>query len=312
MAEKILIQILGPTGAGKSRISIQLAKKVDGEIISADSMQVYRGFDIGTDKVPPEEREGVPHHLIDILGDCSQYNASRFLNDSHQVTEGILKRGRSPLVCGGTALYLRVMQQGIFQEKGEERMSRGEVEKMLDRRGLVETWEELRKVDPGYAEKISPGDRKRIRRAFEIYYNNGCIPSEMFRHNVTPFDDFRFLRIGLYLPRELLYRRIEERVDRMIEKGMVQEVRDLMEIHPARCPPFQAIGYREVTAHVRGETSLKDAIREWKKNSRRFAKRQMSWFRGEKNIHWFSPESPDAIWKFVCEDRQKNGNFPLK
>ena len=178
---KTIIQVLGPTGVGKSNVAIHLAREFKGEIVSADSTQVYNDFDIGTDKVRPADRERVPHHLIDILSDCSQFNASRFLASSFAISEQISHRGNIPIVCGGTALYLKIMITGIFPESKKKRVSRETLERIAARRGLSLLWNKLNQVDPGYARKIGRNDKVRIIRAMEIYYNNKMPPSEIFR-----------------------------------------------------------------------------------------------------------------------------------
>ncbi len=297
---KSIIQILGPTGVGKSNVALFLAKQLQGEIISADSMQVYKGFDIGTDKIPPHSMNNIPHHLIDILDDCSQFNSSMFLEQSYQISEDILSRGKLPIVCGGTALYLKTMIDGIFPENDQKRISRERLNRISERRGLHILWNKLLSIDPAYAEKIGPNDRIRIVRALEIYYNNGIPPSQIFQKTTTPFKDYRFIRIGLNMERELLYRRIENRIDQMIEKGLLDETRKLMETHSPNCPPFKSLGYKETVMF------LENKIKDWdetviliKQHSRNFAKRQLSWFRQEKGIHWFNPGQLSEIETFI-------------
>lgn len=296
---KPIIQVLGPTGVGKSGVAIQLAKKIDGEIISADSVQVYKDFDIGTDKIGPGQRQGIFHHLIDILADCSQFNASIFLERSFQLAEEIGDRGHIPIVCGGTALYLKTMIKGIFPEKGGTKAGREELRQRVKSEGLSALYREIQEIDPDYAQKIGPNDEIRITRALEIFYNNGLPPSEIFKRTETPFKDYRFIRIGLEIPREELYQRIEARVDRMIERGLVAEVEALRRRYPPDCPPFKSLGYREISVYLDGRMTLPGAITLIKQHSRNFAKRQLSWFRQEKDIHWFSPADFLAIETFV-------------
>jgi len=294
-----VVQIIGPTGAGKSRLALVVARACNAEIISADSVQVYRGFDIGTDKVSPQCRREVPHHLIDIIDDCSQFNASQFLDLAHAAAAGIRARGRLPLVCGGTALYLKTMIKGIFPEKGGTKTSREELRQRVKSEGISSLYQELQEIDPVYAQKIGPNDEIRITRALEIFYNNGLPPSEIFKKTETPFKDYRFIRIGLQIPREELYKRIEERVDRMIGRGLVAEVEALRRRYPRECPPFKSLGYREISVYLDGGMTLPEAITLIKQHSRNFAKRQLSWFRQEKDIHWFSPADFSAIETFV-------------
>ncbi len=291
----VLIQVLGPTGVGKSRMAIHLARKHNGEIISADSMQVYRGFDIGTDKLPLQRRGGVPHHLIDIVDDCSQFNAALFLETAFSTARAVRDRGHIPVVCGGTALYLRTMIRGIFPPPPCERVSRGVLKRLAEQQGLELLWKRLQRIDPEYGACVRPNDGIRIIRGLEIYYNHGKIPTMVFRETRTPFQGFRFIRIGLTLERSELYRRIEARVDRMLEQGLLEELQRLRKRMPPDCPPFRALGYRELGAYLDGKTTWTEAVEEIKRNSRRFAKRQLSWFRGEGDIRWFQPDEMDAV-----------------
>jgi tRNA dimethylallyltransferase len=291
---KPVIQVLGPTGSGKTRVALAVARALGGEIISADSVQVYRGFDIGTDKADAADRREVPHHLIDIIADCEQFNASKFLGLSFVAAQGIWARGRLPVACGGTALYLRVMMQGIFPEsKGAGR--REELRQLAESRGWQELRAELERVDPGYARKIGANDRVRLVRALEIYRNSGLPPSEAFRLSRSPFAGCLFVRVGLEVERQRLYRAIDARVERMLASGLVAEVRGLMRVHPPTCPPLRSLGYKEIVAHLRGETDLATATELIQRHSRQFAKRQLSWFRQEKDIRWFAADDEEAI-----------------
>lgn len=296
---KTIIQVLGPTGVGKSTVAVELAKKIRGEIISADSMQVYKEFDIGTAKIRKDERQEVPHYLIDIYSDCAQFNASIFIRESYTASEEIIRRGHIPVVCGGTALYLKCMMEGIFPESGEKRVSREKLNRIADARGLEYMWNRLNKVDPRYAQKVGKNDKVRIVRALEIYYNNGAPPSEIFAQTQTPFQDYTFIRIGLNTERPALYQAIEKRVDRMVEQGLLEEVARLREKYPADCPPFKSVGYKEMLLFLEGKISIEKAIELIKQHSRNFAKRQMSWFRQEKDIRWFHPRELDKIETFV-------------
>ncbi len=292
---KCIVQVLGPTGVGKSRVALALAERFNGEIISADAIQVYRGFDIGSDKIEPHVRQSVPHHLIDIIDDCAQFNAFQFLQLSFTAAEAISGRGRLPVVCGGTAFYLRTQLRGIFPEKEHDRRLRLELKQRAEKEGSEPLWLQLQQIDPDYAAAIGRNDLLRIVRALEIYAHTGLPPSAMFKQNRTPFGAYRFVRIGLRLERAELYRRIDRRVTCMLEQGLVEEVRSLLARHPPSCPPFQAVGYREILQHLRGEIGLDAAVELIQRRTRHFAKRQISWFRSEKDIVWFSPDALDAI-----------------
>ncbi len=293
-----VIQILGPTGAGKSRVALAVARECDAEIISADSVQVYRGFDIGTDKVSPQQRREIPHHLIDIIDDCSQFNASKFLELSFAAAQAILSRGRVPLVCGGTALYLRVMIRGIFPEN-KDGAGREQLRNEATSLGWEVLWRELERIDPLYAKKIGPNDRVRLVRALEIYRNTGSAPSQAFRLTRSPFAGYHFVRVGLRVDRDELYRNIDRRVDGMLANGLVDEVKGLLAIHPPSCPPFRSLGYKEIVSYLRGETDLAAARELIQRHSRQFAKRQLTWFRQEKDIEWFAAGDPAAIVRYI-------------
>ncbi len=300
MKKKKIIQVLGPTGIGKSGVAVRLAERVGGEIISADSMQVYKDFDIGTDKIKPADRKSIPHHLVDILSDCSQFNASMFLEKSFVIAEDIIGRGKVPVVCGGTALYLKTMITGIFPENKQKRVSRETLDRIGERRGLLCLWNKLNRVDPDYARKIGKNDRIRIVRAMEIFYNNGAPPSELFRKTRTPFQDYEFIRVGLNMDREKLYARIEKRVDEMIARGLLEEVVRLRERYGPGCPPFKSVGYKEILLYLEGGVlCFEEAVALIKQHSRNFAKRQLSWFRQEKDIRWFDPDRFADIEKYV-------------
>jgi tRNA dimethylallyltransferase len=301
---KPLIQILGATGVGKSQIACAIAKKFDAEIISADSAQVYKGFDIGTNKIDPQGRRGIPHHLIDIITDCSQFNANKFLELSFAAAEQISARGKIPLVCGGTALYFRVMTQGIFAENRDD-ATRRQLKEKAALCGWPALWQELLAIDPAYAQKIGPNDKVRLVRALEIHHHCGLSPSEAFKHSRSPFAAYRFIRIGLEMDRKKLYQHIDRRAGLMLKNGLLAEVKELLKLYPPSCPPFKALGYKEITAHLRGETDLPAALELMQRHSRQFAKRQLSWFRQEKDIHWFAPENIEAMTVFISQCLKK-------
>ncbi len=296
---KILIQILGPTGVGKSSMAVRVAKYFNGEVISADSMQIYKGFDIGTAKISISEREDVKHHLIDVLEDCSQFNVKKFLALSYVASENILKRGKLPIICGGTALYLRLMIDGIFEENDIKRVSRKKLKQISETSGLDLLYRRLFKIDSEYAEKIGENDEIRIVRGLEIFYNNGLTPTEIFSRSATPFKGYKFIRVGLTDKRERIYKRINERVDEMIKIGLIKETEELMKKYKIDCPPFNSIGYRESVAYIKGEITKDKCIELIKQRSRNFAKRQLSWFRHEKDIVWFGPDDTDEIIGFI-------------
>jgi tRNA dimethylallyltransferase len=300
-AKKILI-IVGPTAVGKTATALWLAQEFSGEIISCDSMQVYRGFDLGTDKPSPEERKLVPHHLIDFLDPTEQFSAADFAFQALAIAEEIIGRGHLPIVVGGTGLYHRALTAGLFKGPGRDQALRQKLKTEARVFGLEKLYQKLQEVDPEYARKITPKDSIRIIRALEVYYKTGRPISEHFRLTESPLQARGFIpgQIGLKLERKKLYRRIEERVDRMFEKGLVAEVRKLLEMGlPEEATPFKGLGYRQVLRYLKGEISLEEAIRLTKLETRHYAKRQMTWFRKTPGLTWFQPTEKDQIRKYV-------------
>ncbi len=287
----LLVIVLGPTAVGKSRVAVDLALRFGGEVISGDSIQVYRGFDIGTDKPGPEERRGVPHHLIDIVDPETQYTAADFVRDALAAARGIAARGRLPIVAGGTGLYLKALVEGLFPGPGRDPALRAAFEAEAAEKGLDALFRRLEAVDPEYARKIRGRDRVRIIRALEVHATTGRPISDHFRATRPPVEGHRLVRIGLELDRPTLRRRIDERVERMFARGLVEEVRGLLERGvPEGCPAFRALGYSHLLRLLRGEITRDEAIALTKTDTRQYAKRQMTWFRKMAEVTWFSPD----------------------
>jgi tRNA dimethylallyltransferase len=300
-----LVIVLGPTAVGKSRIAVELALRFGGEVISGDSIQVYRGFDLGTDKPTAEARRGVPHHLIDIVGPEVQFTAADFVREALAAAAGIAGRGRLPIVAGGTGLYLKALCDGLFPGPGRDPALRAALEAEAREKGLEALFRRLEAVDPEYARKIRGRDRIRIVRALEVHAATGRPISEHFRATESPVKGRKVVRLGLRLEREELNRRIDARVDRMFERGLVDEVRGLLERGvPATAPPFRALGYSHVLRHLRGETSRDVAAALTKTDTRRYAKRQMTWFRKMAGIAWFTPDDTRALEEHVQNQLQ--------
>ncbi len=299
MEDKYIIQVFGPTGVGKSRVSIKIAQFFNCEVISADSMQVYKDFNIGTDKITKEKMNGIKHHLLDFISDCSQFNASKFLELAYEKSEEIIHKQKIPLVCGGTPFYHRVIKNGIFPEKDNTKDKREEINKQIEKEGTEVFWNKLNDIDPEYAKKISINDKLRIGRGLEIFYVNNIIPSEIFKLTDTPFKDYKFIRIGLNIERKLLYEKINKRVDEMIENGLVNEVKLLKEKYHLTCPPFSSLGYKEILMVLNNEIDMNRGIELIKQYSRNYAKRQLSWFRGEKEVKWFEPVEIEKIIEYI-------------
>jgi tRNA dimethylallyltransferase len=301
----VLVIVLGPTAVGKSRVAVDLALRFGGEIIGGDSIQVYRGFDIGTAKPGPADRRGVPHHLIDIVGPEVQYTAADFVRDALEAARGIAARGRLPIVAGGTGLYLKALADGLFPGPGRDPAVRAALEAEAREKGLEALFRRLEAIDPEYARKIRGRDRVRIVRALEVHAATGRPISDHFRETRSPVTGRTVLRLGLRLEREALCRRIEDRVERMFARGLVDEVRGLLERGvPESAPPFRALGYSHVLRLLRGEIGREEAVALTKIETRQYAKRQMTWFRKMAGVVWFSPEDGAALEQHVQNQLQ--------
>ncbi|MBQ3356033.1 MAG: tRNA (adenosine(37)-N6)-dimethylallyltransferase MiaA [Oscillospiraceae bacterium] len=291
---KDVICIVGPTATGKTALSVRLAQKYGAEIVSCDSMQLYRGMDVGTAKPTKDEMGGVPHHMIDCLDPREPYSVSRYVEDADRCVQDILRRDRRVIVVGGTGLYVDSLIAGRQFAPFPETGRREELTRIAETQGIEVLMERLRSVDPDAAAKIHPSNRKRVIRALEIYLETG---KTMTAHDLeTKMQPARYdpCWIGLdYVNRETLYRRIDLRVERMMEQGLAGEVRALLNSGvPAGATAMQAIGYKELTAYLRGEGTQEGAVAAIQQASRRYAKRQRTWFRRNGAIRWI--ELPDA------------------
>jgi tRNA dimethylallyltransferase len=295
-----LVIILGPTGVGKSAAGVYLARKFEGEIINCDSMQVYRGFDIGTDKPTPEMRRLVPHHLLDVAAASDQFTAADFVRQALAALRLIEERGRLPFVVGGTGLYIKALVEGLFPGPGRDPELRRKLEREAVEKGLQSLHRELEDVDPRYARLIGERDKVRIIRALEVFRLTRKPISEHFENTRSELADFHLIKIGLQLERKELYRRIEERVGRMFERGIVAEVGGLLAAGlEESVPAFQALGYKRVLAHLKGKISLDEAVRLTKQDTRQYAKRQLSWFRKMTGVRWLAAEDHPALAAFL-------------
>jgi tRNA dimethylallyltransferase len=298
--ENNLVIILGPTGVGKSATAIKLGKLFDGEIINCDSMQVYRGFDIGTDKSLPEKRESIPHHLIDIADATNQFTAAEFVKLALKASKEILSRQHLPIIAGGTGLYIKAFLDGLFPEERKDLSVRKKLEEEAQEKGLEFLRERLMEADPTYARKIGKNDRIRIIRALEVYTTTKKPLSAHFLDTSSPAQDFFIIKIGLKLERSVLYKKIEDRVDEMFDKGIVEETQNLLKQGvQENSPPFRALGYKQVLKYLRGDITLQEAVEQTKKETRHYAKRQMTWFRKMKGIQWYSPDDFRSISQYV-------------
>ncbi len=279
--------ILGPTASGKTAVGIELAKQTNGEIISADSMQIYCGMDIGTAKPSMQERQGIAHHLIDIVQPDEMYSVAMFQKAATAYIEDILSRGKTPVVVGGTGLYLNALTYELdFTETSHNSVLREE----LMQKDTAELHQMLFELDKDAAGRIHPNDKKRIIRRLEILKGEGNSASYEFR---KPNEAYRFIMAGLTTDRAVLYERINNRVDQMIGQGLVSEVTTLARQYTSASTSMQAIGYKELISYLQGEITLERAIYEIKRNSRRYAKRQWVWFKRDERIVWYDTADYD-------------------
>ncbi|MDR6224281.1 tRNA (adenosine(37)-N6)-dimethylallyltransferase MiaA [Desmospora profundinema] len=301
-----LLVIVGPTAVGKTALSLELAREFHGEILSGDSMQVYRRMDIGTAKATPEERRKIPHHLIDLVEPDQPFSVDTFQHLAREAITDIQSRGRLPMMVGGTGLYIQAVTHGysLPDVKGDPDFRR-EMEQWADKRGNESLHSRLAEADPEAAQRLHPNDRRRIIRALEIHRETGRPLSEVQQQGKARY---RTCWIGLTMPRVVLYDRVNRRVDAMMEQGLLEEVAALREQGvPRDAVSMQALGYKECWMALEGEVSVEEAVEMVKRRTRKFAKRQLSWFRRLKEIHWF-----DRTQKGQEEEirRLVAGNFP--
>ena len=284
---EILIVIVGPTAVGKTRLALRLAQEFDGEIVSADSRQVYRGMDIGTAKPTLEERRRVPHHLIDVVAPDETFTLAQYQELAYEAIDDVLARNKVPFLVGGTGQYVRAAVEGwgIPRVPPKEGL-RAELYRQAEIEGEEALHARLREVDPVAAQRIDPCNVRRVVRALEVYLETGQPISELQRKKPPPF---RILQIGLTMERQELYRRIDERVDRMIEEGLVEEVRGLVELgYSYDLPSMSGLGYQQIGMYLRGQVNLEEAIQLIKHHTRRFVRHQYNWFRlNDESIRWF-------------------------
>ncbi len=285
---------------GKSKAGVYLAERFNGEIINCDSMQVYRGFDIGTDKPTVEMRQRVCHHLLDVADPSAQFTAGEFVRRALSAIRLIEDRDRRPFIVGGTGLYFRALLEGLFPGPGRDAGLRQRLEQESREKGLEILRKRLEAVDPVYAGLIGNKDKVRIIRALEVYALTQKPLSEHFEQTRSEVADFLILKIGLELGREELYRRIEERVDRIFCNGIGEEARRLLAAGvPESAPPFRALGYRRVLAYLQGTISYEEARRLTKQDTRQYAKRQLTWFRKMTDVSWFPADDLASLAAFL-------------
>lgn len=308
-----LVILTGPTAVGKTALSIKLAKEIGGEIISADSMQVYKHMDIGSAKIRPEETEGIPHHLIDILDPSSECNVVTFQKMAKECLKEIYSRKHIPIIVGGTGFYIQALLYDInFEEETDTSECRAALEKLATEKGIHYLYESLKEIDPASAEEIHENNHKRVIRALEFYEINGYPIS---RHNKEQRMKEAFYNSCYFVlndEREKLYERIDKRVDAMLENGLLEEVQKLKDMGYHRgMISMQGLGYKELLAYLDGECTFDDAVYFIKRDSRHFAKRQLTWFRREKEVLWIDKSAyqyqDEPILDFILKHLKQKG-----
>ncbi|MGP4067961.1 tRNA (adenosine(37)-N6)-dimethylallyltransferase MiaA [Halobacillus sp. B29] len=284
----LVISVVGPTAVGKSKLGVEIAKRFGGEVISGDSMQIYKSMDIGTAKVTEQEMQGIPHHLVDIKEPDESFSVAEFQNKVQSLIRTISSRGNVPVIVGGTGLYIQatLYNFNFSEEKRDEQVIK-RLEKEASEYGMEALYQRLRSVDPEQAEKVHPNNERRVLRALEVYETTGKVMSD-YQKQQSNESPFRPLILGLEMEREELYNRINRRVDQMVEEGLIAEVKRLYDKGYEHTQAMKAIGYKEFLPYFNGEYSLDRAVELLKRNSRRYAKRQYTYFRNKMNVRWYS------------------------
>jgi tRNA dimethylallyltransferase len=310
-----LIAILGPTATGKSALGIALAEKFDGEIINCDSTAVYRGFDIGTDKVPFDQRRGIPHHLIDIADPTDEYTAAQFARDATAAVIDIRARGKLPILVGGTGFYYRALTRGLFPGPGKDAVLRSRLEAIARKKGVEALHRMVSRVDPESGARIQPRDLKRLVRALEVYFQTGKPLTKHFEDTVSPLPaDVQIGAIALRMPADWLAERLAARVDEQFAAGLIDEIRRLLAAGvPPDARPFGGLVYRQAMDYLRGVRSEADTRALIAQENRKYARRQLIWFRKEPNLVWFDGPGTNAevqdsvIRELTARDLLKDG-----
>ena len=309
---KRIAAVVGPTASGKTALAVALAKQFNGEVVSADSMQIYRKLNIGTAKPTAEEMQGVPHHMLDVADPGESYSVSRYEKEATACVEDILSRGKLPIVCGGTGLYVdALIRGGGFLESGVDSGLRAQLEEEWNARGGEAMLQRLASFDPDSAARLHLNDKKRIIRAVEVYLQTGItITAHNARTAALP-PRYDAVMIGLRTdPRQILYSRIDRRVTKMLDAGLEQEARQLLESGDLAGTAAQAIGYKEMLAYFHGEATLEQAADLIRQKSRNYAKRQLTWFQRDDRVHWITynqPESEAEVFRIATNFLQEQG-----
>ena len=306
-----IICIAGPTASGKTALAVELAKCLDGEVISCDSMQIYRWMDIGTAKPTADEMQGIPHYMLSVAEPDEDFSVSRYCEMATPILDDILMRGKTAIIAGGTGLYMDSLIKGNDFAPYPATGARQRLEQEADEMGMESMLEKLRAIDPESAEKLHLADRKRIIRAMEVYEETGeTITAHNKRTQAIP-PRYTPLWLGLdFDPRQALYDRIDLRVSLMLEQGLIPEIEQLLSSGiPAKCTAMQAIGYKEFVSALAGEITIEEAADEVRKASRHYAKRQLTWFRRNRNMHWLVRKEKEDFSEILEKARQLTGAF---
>lgn len=291
MTKKIpLVILVGPTAIGKTEVSIEIAKKLNGEIISADSAQIYKYMNIGTAKIKEEEKEGIPHYLIDIVNPDEEFTVADYKELATKYVEDIYNRGKTPIVVGGTGLYVNSLVYDLnFIDVPPRDEFREKCNKIADEYGNKYIYNKLKEIDPNSSNRINVNDRKRIIRALEVYNETGKPMSRFYKDSRKCNEKYNVIIMGLTMERKVLYNRINSRVDKMIEEGLIEEVKQILDMgYSEELNSLKALGYKEIILYLKGEKTLDETLTLLKRNTRRFAKRQLTWFRKDEKIKWIN------------------------
>ncbi len=280
------VAIIGPTGSGKTSLGLALAGHFGGEIVACDALQVYRHMDIGTAKPGADERANIPHHMLDLREPCDDFTAGDYMRLGRDALNAIKAHGHVPFVVGGSGFYLRALIEGLFEGPGRSEKLRARMRRIVARRGSQCIYHALRRVDPDAAACLTEADAARIIRAYEVYLLTGKPMSWWQKQPRDKLQGFRWLRLGIRWPRQELYTRIDRRVEDMLRQGFVKEVAGLLAAFPVDCQAFKAIGYRQIVSHLQMKTGLEQTVSNIQRESRRYAKRQLTWFRADPEIVW--------------------------
>ncbi len=297
-ATRTVVAILGPTATGKSTLGVALAERLGGEVVSCDSTAVYRAFDIGTDKMPKDDRRGIPHHLIDVAEPTEQYTAARYAREAAAAIREITTAGRRPILVGGTGLYYRALTRGLFPGPGRDDALRARLARSARRHGVAWLHRLVTRVDPASGTRIQPGDERRLIRALEVFFLTKRPLTDHFAETQSPLRDYRVISFALRLPAAEIARRVSRRVDEQFARGLLDEIRHLRENGlPLDAPPFGGLVYRQAVEHLNGIRDAASTRELIVRENQRYARRQLIWFRKEPNLHWIDVpgEHPDAL-----------------